>query len=122
MGAGRRTVFVAIYDGRDLPDPETVSAPEASGWGYVTARQLLDNLTRVRNWDYTASGPLFIDETGLPSEPGEGQTYQDIAISMEYPNSKLDLETLRPWYKDTFGITFTQETRPVEVFVIQRKE
>ncbi|NQV33434.1 MAG: redoxin domain-containing protein [Phycisphaeraceae bacterium] len=117
-----RTVFVAKYDGRDLPDPETVSAPGASGWGYVTARQLLESLTRVRNWDYTASGPLFIDETGLPFEPGEGQTYQDIAISMEYPNSELDLETLRPWYKDTFGITFTQEIRPMEILVIRKQE
>jgi hypothetical protein len=117
-----RTVFVAKYDGRDLPDPETVSAPEASGWGYVTARQLLDTLTRVRNWDYTASGPLFIDETGLPFEPGEGQTYQDIAISMEYPNSELDLETLRPWFADTFGITFTQETRPMEILVIRKQK
>ena len=31
------------------------------------------------------------------------------------------IETLRPWFKDTFGISFTQETRPVEVFVIKKE-
>ena len=117
-----RTVFVAKYDGRDLPDPETVSAPGVSGWGYHTAKNLLDSMTRVRNWDFMAAGPLFIDETGLPSERGPGQTYKDIALSIEYPDCKLDFETLQPWFEETFGITFTQETRSVEVFIIRKKK
>jgi len=116
-----RTAYVATYDGRALPDPETVSAPNPAGWGYHTARFLINMLTRANNPGPLANGPVFIDETGLPSKPGPGQTHEDIAISMEMPSTDLDFETLRPWFRDNFGITFTQETRPMELFVIKKK-
>jgi len=116
-----RTVYVATYDGRDLPDPETVSAPNPVGWGYHTAGFLINMLTRAHNRDALAKGPVFIDETGLPSKPAPGQTYEDIAVSMEMPSTDLDFETLRPWFKDNFGITFSQEVRSLEVLVIKRK-
>ena len=116
-----RRVFVATYDGRKLPDPETVSAPNPFGWGPFTAKNLIDALTRVHNTDMLATGPVFIDETGLPDKPGPGQEHKDIAITMEMPNfTTQDFEKLRPWFRDTFGITFVQEIRPMEVIVVTK--
>jgi hypothetical protein len=115
-----RDVFVASYDGRALPDPEIVSTPNPVGGGYYTAGILIDLLTRARNCDFLAQGPVFVDETGLPSKPGPQQTFEDIAICMEMPNTDQSFEALRPWFKENFGITFTQETRALEVFVIKK--
>ncbi|MCP4450582.1 MAG: redoxin domain-containing protein [Planctomycetes bacterium] len=117
-----RTVFVATYDGRPLPDPETVSAPRPGGWGYFTANRLINTLTRAHDPNCQAKAPVFIDETNLPFKPGPGQTYQDMAISMEMPGINQDFEALRPWFADTFGITFTQEIRPMEILVIRKRQ
>lgn len=116
-----REVYVATYDGRDLPDPETVSAPKPAGGGYSTVDLLLSMLTRAHNRGFLAQGPIFIDETGLPSKLGPNQTLKDIALSMEMPDMDQDLETLRPWFEGNFGITFTKETRSLEVFVIKKQ-
>ena len=116
-----RKVFVATYDGRELPDPEKVSAPNAAGWGAFTARTLIDTLTRVNDPDLQAAGPVFIDQTGLPDRPAPGQEYKDIAITMEMPNfTTQSFETLRPWFEETFGITFVEQTRPMEILVVTR--
>ena len=117
----QRKVFVAAYDGRELPDPGKVSAPKPGGWGWFTAGSLIDTLTRVNNPDMQAAGPVFMDETGLPVEPGPGQDHKDIAITTEMPDvTTQSFETLRPWFKDTFGITFVEETRPMEVIVVAK--
>jgi len=116
----RRTVYVATYDGKTLPDPNAVTAPNAGGWGYFTARQLIDSLTRTINPNNEPNAPIFVDETGLPSEPGPARTFRDIAISMEMPGHKTDLEALQTWFAETFGIHFTEQTRPVEIQVIRR--
>lgn len=116
----QRTVYVATYDGKTLPDPNAVVAPNAGGWGYFTARQLIDSLTRRMNPNNEPNAPIFLDETGLPSEPGPGRTFQDIAISMEMPGHETDLEALKTWFAQTFGIHFTEQTRPVEIQVIRR--
>jgi hypothetical protein len=117
----QRKAYVARYDGRELPDPETVMAPNPVGWGPFTARTLIDTLTRVSDSEMRANGPVFIDETGLPDKPGPGQDNKDIAITMEMPNfTTQDFETLRPWFKRTFGITFVDEIRQMEVIVVNK--
>jgi len=116
-----RQVFIATYDGRELPDPCDVSVPDPVGWGWFTAGTLIDTLTRVNNPDQKAAGPVFIDETNLPDRPGPGQSHKNIAIAMEMPNFKTQtFETLRPWFEETFGITFAEETRPMEILVIRK--
>ena len=118
-----RKVFIATYDGRELPDPEKVSAPNPAGWGAFTARTLIDTLTRVNDPDLQASGPVFIDQTGLPAQPAPGQDYKDTAITMEMPSfTTQSFETLRPWFKDTFGISFVEETRLMEILVVTKAE
>jgi len=77
-------------------------------------------LTRTINPNNEPNAPIFVDETGLPSEPGPGRTFRDIAISMEMPGHKTDLEALKTWFAETFGIHFTEQTRPVEIQVIRR--
>jgi len=116
-----RRVFVATYDGRELPDPDKVSAPKPGGWGWFTAGSLIDSLTRVNNPDMQAAGTVFIDRTGLPVKPASGQDHKDIAITTEWPDvTTQSFETLRPWFRDTFGITFAEETRPMEILVVTK--
>ena len=118
---GERKVFVATYDGRELPAPEKVSAPNPAGWGWFTAGSLIDSLTRVHDPDLQAAGPVFIDQTGLPAQPAPGQERKYIAITMEMPSfTTQSFETLRPWFKDTFGISFVEETRPMEILVVTK--
>ena len=64
--------------------------------------------------------PIFIDETNLPSEPRPGQTHESVALSMELPGLDRNLEALRPWFEENFGITFAKETRPMEILVIKK--
>ena len=121
-----RQVFVAHYDGRQLPDPESVSAPNPVGWGYTSLKGLLDMITihlDGKTSDRRGYGPLFIDETGLPSGTETLDEIKKNAITMEMPQARTleDFESLRPWYKENFGITFTEETRPVEIYVVRKK-
>jgi hypothetical protein len=121
-----RQVFVAKYDGRQLPDPETVSAPNPVGWGYTNLKGLLDMMTihlDSKTPETLGDGPLFIDETGLPSGTETLEEIKKNAITMEMPQARTleDFESLRPWYEENFGITFTEEARKVEVYVVQKK-
>jgi len=117
----QRKVYIATYDGRKLPNPRDVSAPNPAGWAWFTARSLIDSLTRTSNQDHKADGPVFIDETNLPAQPAPGQSYKDIAITMEMPSfTTQSFEELRPWFKDTFGISFVEETRPMEILVVRK--
>ena len=116
-----RKVIVAKYDGRELPDPDKVSVQNPIGAGYFTAEQTLNYMTRALDNEITARGPLFIDETNLPAKADTPQGYKEIAISMELPNvdSFEDFENLKPWFNDNFGITFEEETRPIEILVVK---
>jgi len=117
----QRKVYIATYDGRKLPNPRDVSAPNPAGWAWFTARSLIDSLTRTSNQDHKADGPVFIDETNLSAQPAPGQSYKDIAITMEMPSfTTQSFEELRPWFKDTFGISFVEETRPMEILVVRK--
>jgi hypothetical protein len=120
-----RNVYIAKYDGRKLPDPDKVEAPDvlASG-GWFPVKSILDSMTRGLDREITAAGPLFIDETGLPTEWNSPEGYKDNAISRELPRveSMEDFLKLRPWFKDTFGITFTKETRPIEILVVRKAD
>ncbi len=121
-----RRVFVAKYDGRELPDSESVSAPNPGGWGYNTVRELLDMMTISldrQTLEVSGDGPLFIDETGLPSVWETLEELKENAICMEMPSvdSIEDFEKIRSWYEKNFGITFTEETRPIEMFVVRKK-
>ena len=63
-------------------------APNPVGWGYTSLKGLLDMMTihfDRQTPDTPGDGPLFIDETGLPSS---GETLEEIkkhAITMEMP-------------------------------------
>ena len=119
-----RKVIVAEYNGRPLPDPNTLSAPDRVGVGWFSARNLIDYMTRAMDRDLTATSPLFVDETNLPSKTDSLQGYKDSAITVELPRvaNMEHFEKVRPWFKENFGITFMEETRAIEMFIITKSK
>jgi len=129
-----RKVWVAHYDGRPLklwrevkapvPNPEHVPLRPgmASVWSAWSLRQLFDNFAYYQDYNLTANKLIIIDETDLPSEPATGQRPESVAVSSESPywGGEESIEIAKKWFKEQFGVTFTEETRPMTVYVVQK--
>ncbi len=120
-----RTVWIANYDGRKLKDFHEVVAPvpytggerkvgmmgssNSDGWGldYLFAAFMIK-----QNKDYKAHGIVIIDHTGIKEK-----------VSYEGPiwEGPEALDIARKWFHDEFGITFTEETRPMKTYVIKKR-
>ena len=86
--------------------------------------------------EFAADKPWIVDETGLPAPPpydqsqhGTPREYWDRVVSQYYAATDSpwfvgheSLEMAKEWYAKEFGITFTEEVRPVTVHVIRRKQ
>ena len=125
-----RQVLVAKYNGQKLKAPQQVKAPlqydgnkkSKLGMTRSTARagfpmwSLLRDLVFEQNRDIKDdSKRLFIfNETGI-----EGNVSSETAF---WPGDE-GLKLAKDWFKDHFGVTFTEETRTMKTYVIRtRKE
>jgi hypothetical protein len=129
-------VWIARYDGRPLRPWREVKAPVARGNARHTEpgmdwssnphsmQHLLESLAYYQNYDLGADRMIIVDETGLPSEPAEGQSRESVAVSSASPYWRGDeiIETARQWFEGQFGITFTEEIRPTTVYVVRQRE
>jgi hypothetical protein len=146
-----RTVWVAHHDGgtrppADPPVPYVVqNGVERKGLvrpgiGFrlapVTLKTLFEDFNTLQAHDATGKSIVIDDQTGLPQPPpfnaavhGTFKNYWQTVVEPKYvaatdsphfrgPDS---LEMARTWYRDKLGITFTEETRPMTVHVVQRK-
>jgi hypothetical protein len=103
----------------------------------VTMEELLNDFNgAIDSRELTAKLPIIVDETGLPRAPAfdpqkykSGQEFYDSVIKPNYcvaSDAPLfvgmkSLEMAREWYAREFGITFTEEQRPIATHVVQRK-
>jgi len=129
-------VWIAHYDGRPLKPWQEVKAPVVHGNAHHTEpemdwssnphtmKDLFQGFAYYQNYDLTANKIIIIDETGLPSEPIEGQSDESVAVSSELPYWRGDesIEMARTWFREQFGVTFTEEVRPMTVQVVRRRE
>ena len=132
----RRKVWVAHYDGRPLKPWRKVKAPVARGdarhtkpgmdWNFNahTMKHLLESLAYYQDYDLGADRIMVIDETGLPSEPAEGQSEQSIAVSSASPywRGNESIEIAKRWFIEQFGVTFDEEIRLMVVHVVHKRE
>ena len=120
-----RRVWVARRDGRDLPPAEQVKAPVpnpkhlplgpgmASGSGSFSIEEIFDGFAFYQDYDLEASGIAIEDRTGLA----------DRAVSSELPfwGGPESVEIFKTWCRERFGVTFTEETRPMTVYEVRRR-
>ena len=132
----RRKVWVAHYDGRPLKPWRKVKAPVARGdarhtkpgmdWNFNahTMKHLLESFAYYQDYDLGADRIMVIDETGLPSEPAEGQSEQSIAVSSASPywRGNESIEIAKRWFMEQFGVTFDEEIRLMVVHVVHKRE
>ncbi|MBN2307476.1 MAG: hypothetical protein JXR94_00810, partial [Candidatus Hydrogenedentes bacterium] len=130
----RRTVWVARYDGRELPNWRTVRPLDHEPFGealvcrrggrQTTVRDVLAGFQEAINAD---NGPTagdrvaIVDETGLPTQPGDNETWGSICLCYSYAFGKgaEAIDLARDWFEENFGITFSEEERKVEVLAIR---
>jgi hypothetical protein len=132
----QRKVWIAHYDGRPLKPWRDVKAPVDRGGARHTKpgmdfsssphsmKYLLESFAYYQDYDLGANRLIIIDETGLPSEPAEGQSRESVAVSSASPywDGDESIELAREWFKEQFGVTFTEEIRPMLVHVVQKRE
>lgn len=131
----QRKVWMAHYDGRSLKPWRQVKAPVEHGDARHTKpgmdfssnphtmEHLFESFAYYQDYDLGADRLIIIDETGLPSEPTEGQTQESVAVSSASPFWRGDesIEMAREWFRKEFGVTFTEEIRPMIVHVVHRR-
>jgi len=132
----QRNVWVAHYDGSPLKPWREVKAPVpnphnvplrpgmASTFGPNSMKQLFDNFAYWQDLALTADRIIIVDETGLPSEPKEGQSRESVAVSSESPfwGGDESIEIAKKWFKEQFGVTFSEEIRPMTVYVVRKRQ
>ncbi len=133
------TVWVAKYDNRPLPKWRKVRPadgshlnrnPIARGGGTSTSiTSLLEIFERIANgnqWQNTIDDDpvIILDETGLPTKPGENQTPGSICITYSYAfwDGEDGMQLSKDWFANTFGITFHEEERELIVLEFQKKK
>jgi len=130
----QRNVWVAYYDGPPLKPWRQVKAPVpnphnvplrpgmASTFGPTSMKQLFDSFAYYQDYNLTAKKIIIVDETGLPTEPPMGPSREKSAVSSESPywGGEESIEIAKKWFKEQFGVTFTEETRPMTVYVVQK--
>ncbi|MBL7146227.1 MAG: hypothetical protein ISS76_18465 [Phycisphaerae bacterium] len=131
----QRKVWVAHHDGRPLKPWQEVKAPVsrgdarhtmpgmASGRGRTSVRELFEGFAYYQDYHLSADKIIIIDETGLPCEPEEGESSGSVAISSVSPYWRGDesIAIARKWFKEQFGITFTEQTRPMTVYIVDKQ-
>jgi len=131
-----RKVWVAHYDGRLLKPWRTVKAPVprgdaratmpgmASTFGTNSMKQLFDNFAYYQDYNLTAKKIIIVDETGLPTEPPVGPSREESAVSSESPfwGSDESIEIAKKWFAEQFGVTFSEEIRPMTVYVVRKRQ
>ncbi len=128
----QRRVWVAHYNGQSLKPWQQVKAPVP--WGdarhtmpgmdrnsnSTTMPQLFHSFVYYQDYHLTASKILIVDETGLSHKDAQGK---DLYVSSASPywrgNECIDMA--RQWFKEQFGVTFTEEMRPMTVYSVQRR-
>ena len=128
----QRQIWVAHYDGRPLKPWQQVKAPVPRGESRhtmpgmdrssnrTTMPRLFDGFVYYQDYDLRANKILIIDETGLSRKDSSGE---DLYVSSASPYWRGDecVEMARQWFKEQFGVTFTEETRPMTVYTVQRR-
>ena len=125
-----RKVLVAKYDGRRLKNYRDVKAPfrynaekeskvgmtQASASSGYTMASLLHGLTYLqnRNVEDDSQKLVVVDETGL-----EGP----LSMERAFWTGEEGLKLAKEWFKENFGVTFTEDVRTMKTYVIRtRKE
>jgi hypothetical protein len=102
----------------------------------VTMSELFSDFNRNQSGRLTADSPIIVDETGLPRPPAwdkklypSYQQYRDQILEKYFVATDSPWfagEESRPmaweWYRKEFGISFTEERRPMTIHVVRRKE
>ena len=131
-----RKVWVAHYDGRPLKPWRQVKAPVAKpprsplrpGMDSTSSphsiQNLFDSFAYLQDLDLNADKIIIIDQTGLPSEPKEGQSRESIAVSSASPfwGGEESIEIAKKWFAEQFGVTFSEEIRPMTIYVVRRRQ
>jgi len=132
----QRKIWVARYDGRPLKPWQEVEAPVsrgdarhtmpgmASGRGRTSVRELFEGFVYYQDYHLSADKIVIVDETGLPSEPKEGESPGSVAVSSVSPYWRGDesIAIARKWFEEQFGITFTEQTRPMTVHIVRKQQ
>ncbi|RJP30992.1 MAG: hypothetical protein C4527_08630 [Candidatus Omnitrophota bacterium] len=131
-----RTIWIAHYDGRPLKPWQEVKAPViqeitkplvpgvASGRGTYSLEFLFGSFAYWQDDDLTAKDIVIVDKTGIPSgQRPDGSSDESTAVSSESPywGGKQSIDLARKWFEQEFGITFTDEIQPMNIFVIRKK-
>lgn len=131
----QRNVWAAHYDGSPLKPWREVKAPVArgdaratgpgmaSGGGAYSMKHLFESFAYYQDYGLTANKIIIVDETGLPSEPKEGQSRESVAVSSESPfwGGDESIEIAKKWFAEQFGVTFSEEIRPMTVYVVRKR-
>ena len=132
----QRNVWVAHYDGRSLKPWRKVKAPVphpprsplhpgmASTYGTNSIEQLFDSFAYWQDYNLTAKKIIIVDETGLPTEPPVGPPREEFAVSSESPywGGDESIEIAKKWFKEQFGVTFSEEIRLMTVYVVRKRQ
>jgi len=132
----QRKVWIAHYDGRPLKPWRQVKAPVARGEARHTKtgmdfssnphtmKHLFESFAYYQDYDLEADQLIIIDETGLPSDPAEGQPEESAAVSSASPywRGNESIEIAKKWFREEFGVAFTEEIRPMIVHVVRKQE
>jgi hypothetical protein len=109
-----RPVLVARYDGRKLRSHLEVHGPWHADDGRMGVRvwhiaELLEHLSQQMQ-----AGVFIVDQTGL-EEP--------VCIGGGNPQwqGAEGIEQARRWLQEQFGITITEETRAITIYLVQRR-
>jgi len=124
-----RKVMVARHDGRLLKSYKQVKAPlpynaekesrvgmkKAMTVGGFTMRQLLLGLAMEQNRDIEqdAEKMLIVDETGI-----EGP----VSIEQAFWPGDDGLRFAEKWFEENLGVTFTEETRTMQTYIIRKRQ
>ena len=131
----QRKVWIAHYDGRPLKPWRQVKAPVpnpnnvplrpgmASTFGPASMKQLFESFVYWQGIALNANKIIIVDETGLPSEDPVGASREKSAVSSESPywGGQESIEIAKKWFKEQFGVTFTEEIRPMTVHIVRKR-
>ncbi len=130
-----RKVWVANWNGQTLkqwpdvkapvPNPDNVPtrAGMSSGSSAQSMEDLFNGFVYYQGYDLEAKGIVIVDETGIRSELRPNEESSGVAVSSASPywRGEESIEIAKRWFKEEFGVTFTEEIRPMTVYVVQSK-
>ena len=101
-----------------------------------TMHGLFEDFNRIQNNRFAADHPIIVDETGLPRPPKyDPELYANfadfreqvldeyyVAADSPYFARSESRQMARDWFEEMFGVTFVEETRPITVHSIRRKQ